>query len=155
MRKFAIAIHGGAGTILRSSMTAEKELSYKKALEDAIVAGETILVKGGRSMDAVEAAIRSLEDNPLFNAGKGAVFTNEGKHEMDASIMNGKNLMAGAVAGVQNIKNPISLSRAVMEKSEHVFLAGAGANEFAKKVNAEFMPDDYFFVQLRYDQLQQ
>ncbi|MDO8999460.1 MAG: isoaspartyl peptidase/L-asparaginase [Bacteroidota bacterium] len=155
MRKFAIAIHGGAGTILRSSMTAEKELSYKKALEDAIVSGETILIKGGRSIDAIEAAIRTLEDNPLFNAGKGAVFTNEGKHEMDASVMNGKDLMAGAVAGIQNIKNPISLARNVMDKSEHVFMAGLGAQEFAKKINAEFMPDDYFFVQMRYDQLQQ
>jgi beta-aspartyl-peptidase (threonine type) len=155
MRKFALAIHGGAGTILRSSMTAEKELAYKKALEDAMIAGEDLLIKGGRSMDAVEAAIRSLENNPLFNAGKGAVFTNEGKHEMDASIMNGKDLMAGAVAGVQNIKNPISLARAVMEKSEHVFMAGLGAQEFAKKINTEFMPDDYFFVQLRYDQLQE
>jgi len=155
MTKFAIAIHGGAGTILRTSMTPEKELDYKQGLQNALFAGETILKKGGTSFDAVEAAIRSLEDNPLFNAGKGAVFTNEGKHEMDASIMNGKDLMAGAVAGVQNIKNPISLARSVMEKSEHVFLAGAGANEFAEKVNAEFMPDDYFFVQLRYDQLQQ
>jgi beta-aspartyl-peptidase (threonine type) len=155
MRKFALAIHGGAGTILHSSMTAEKELSYKKALEDAITSGETILIKGGRSIDAVEAAIRSLEDNPLFNAGRGAVFTNEGKHEMDASLMNGKDLTAGAVAGVQNIKNPISLARGVMEISEHVFMAGLGAQEFAKKINAEFMPDDYFFVQMRYDQLQQ
>ncbi|MBL7912674.1 MAG: isoaspartyl peptidase/L-asparaginase [Bacteroidia bacterium] len=155
MRKFALAIHGGAGTILRSSMTAEKELAYKQALEDAIIAGESLLIKGGRSMDAVEAAIRSLENNPLFNAGKGAVFTNDGKHEMDASIMNGKDLMAGAVASVQNIKNPISLARAVMEKSEHVFMAGIGAQEFAKKINAEFMPDDYFFVQQRFDQLQE
>lgn len=155
MRKFALAIHGGAGTILRSTMTPEKELSYKKALEDAIIAGETILMKNGRSIDAVEAAIRTLEDNPLFNAGKGAVFTNEGKHEMDASLMNGKDLTAGAVAGVQNIKNPISLARGVMDKSEHVFMAGLGAQEFAKKINAEFMPDDYFFVQMRFDQLQQ
>jgi beta-aspartyl-peptidase (threonine type) len=155
MRKFALAIHGGAGTILRSSMTAEKELNYKKALEDAITSGEAILLKGGRSIDAVEAAIRTLEDNPLFNAGKGSVFTNEGKHEMDASLMNGKDLTAGAVAGVQNIKNPISLARGVMDKSEHVFMAGLGAQEFAKKINAEFMPDDYFFVQMRYDQLQQ
>lgn len=155
MRKFALAIHGGAGTILRSSMTAAKELEYKKALEEAITSGETILIKGGRSIDAVEAAIRTLENNPLFNAGKGAVFTNEGKHEMDASLMNGKDLSAGAVAGVQNIKNPISLARGVMDKSEHVFMAGIGAQEFAKKINAEFMPDDYFFVQMRYDQLQQ
>lgn len=155
MRKFALAIHGGAGTILRSSMTAEKELSYKKALQDAITSGESILAKGGRSIDAVEAAIRTLEDNPLFNAGRGAVFTNDGKHEMDASLMNGKDLSAGAVAGVQNIKNPISLARGVMERSEHVFMAGLGAQEFAKKINAEFMSDDYFFVQMRYDQLQQ
>ena len=155
MRKFALAIHGGAGTILRSSMTAEKELSYKKALEDAITSGESVLAIGGRSIDAVEAAIRTLEDNPLFNAGRGAVFTNERKHEMDASLMNGKDLSAGAVAGVQNIKNPISLARGVMERSEHVFMAGLGAQEFAKKINAEFMADDYFFVQMRYDQLQQ
>lgn len=155
MNSYAIAIHGGAGTILRTAMTPEKETAYKKALEDAIVAGETILQKGGRSIDAVEAAIRSLEDCPLFNAGKGAVFTNDCKHEMDASLMNGKDLTAGAVASIQNIKNPISLARAVMDKSEHVFMAGLGAQEFAKKVNAEFMPDDYFFVQQRYDQLQE
>jgi len=155
MNKYAIAIHGGAGTILRSTMTPEKETAYKKALEDAITAGETILKKNGTSLDAVEAAIRTLEDNPLFNAGKGAVFTNEGKHEMDASLMNGKDLTAGAVASVSNIKNPISLARAVMDKSEHVFLAGQGAMEFAKKNNIEFAPDEYFFVQLRYEQLQE
>jgi beta-aspartyl-peptidase (threonine type) len=154
MSHFAIAIHGGAGTILRSSMTPEKENIYKKGLENAILAGEIILKKGGSSLNAVEAAIRSLEDNPLFNAGKGSVFTNEGKNEMDASIMTGKDLMAGAVAGVQNIKNPISLARAVMEKSEHVFLSGLGAMEFAKKNNIEFMPDDYFFTEARYEQLQ-
>lgn len=155
MTKYAIAIHGGAGTILKSTMTTEKEQAYKSGLEDAINAGEAILKKSGTSIDAVEAAIRTLEDNPLFNAGKGAVFTNEGKNEMDASIMNGKNLMAGAVAGVSNIKNPISLAKAVMEKSEHVFLAGLGAIDFAKKMNIEFADDNYFFVQMRYDQLQQ
>ncbi len=155
MNPYAIAIHGGAGTILRSTMTAEKEAAYKKGLQDAIVAGEVILKEGGSSLDAVEAAIRSLEDCPLYNAGKGAVFTNEGKHEMDASIMEGKKLMAGAITGVRNIKNPISLAKAVMQKSEHVFMACEGAMEFAKKVNAELMPDDYFFVQLRYDQLQE
>ncbi len=154
MSKYAIAIHGGAGTILKSTMTAEKELAYKSALQDSINAGENILKSGGSSLDAVEFAIKSLENNPLFNAGKGAVFTNLGKNEMDASIMNGKDLTAGAVAGVTNIKNPISLARAVMEKSEHVFLAGLGALDFAKKVNAEFENDDYFFVQMRYDQLQ-
>lgn len=155
MTNYSIAIHGGAGTILRSSMTPEKETAYTRALEDAITDGETILKNGGTSLDAVEASIRSLENNPLFNAGRGAVFTHEGTHELDASIMNGKDLTAGAVAAVQNIKNPISLAKAVMQKSEHVFLAGAGAMQFAKYVGAELEPDDYFFVQMRYDQLQQ
>jgi L-asparaginase / beta-aspartyl-peptidase len=155
MTKYAIAIHGGAGTILKTSMTAEKELEYKTALLQAIQAGEVILKNGASALEAVEAAIVSLENNPLFNAGKGAVFTHDGKHELDASLMNGKDLMAGAVAGVQNIKNPISLARAVMQQSDHVFMAGLGAQAFAKKVGAPFMPDDYFFVQLRYDQLQQ
>lgn len=154
MNTYAIAIHGGAGTILKSTMTPEKEAAYTQALQDAINAGETVLKKGGTSFDAVELAIISLENNPLFNAGKGAVFTNTGKHEMDASIMSGKDLRGGAVAGVSNIKNPISLSRAVMEQSEHVFLAGSGAMDFAKKVNARFENDDYFFVQMRYEQLQ-
>ena len=153
MNKYAIAIHGGAGTILKSTMTPEKEHAYKSALQDAINAGEAILKQGGSSFDAVELAINSMENNPLFNAGKGAVFTNNGKNEMDASIMNGKDLRAGAVAGVTHIKNPISLARAVMEKSEHVFLAGEGAMEFAKKVNAQFENDEYFFVQMRYNQL--
>ena len=155
MSKYAIAIHGGAGTILKSTMTLEKETSYKKALEEAIIAGESILKKGGYAIDAVEAAILKLEDNPLFNAGKGDVFTHDGKHEMDASLMSGKDLMAGAVAGVSNIKNPVSLARAIMDKSEHVFLAGQGAMEFAKKNNIEFKPDEYFYVQMRYEQLQE
>lgn len=155
MKKFAIAIHGGAGTILRSMMTPEKEKNYKDGLQEAIVAGEVILQTGGSSLDAVEAAVRCLENNPLFNAGRGAVFTHDGKNEMDASIMNGLDLTAGAVAGVQNVKNPVSLAKAVMQQSEHVFMAGAGAMAFAKKVNAELMPDDYFFVQMRYDQLEQ
>ena len=154
MKQFAIAIHGGAGTILRETMTPEKEKNYKQGLQEAITAGEYILQHGGHSLDAVEAAIRCLENNPLFNAGKGSVFTNEGKNEMDASIMCGNDLRAGAVAGVQNVKNPITLARAVMEQSDHVFMAGSGAMEFAKKVNAEWMPDDYFFVQMRYDQLE-
>lgn len=152
MTKYAIAIHGGAGTILRAAMTPEKELAYRSALESAILSGENILKKGGDSVDAVEAAIQSLEDNALFNAGKGAVFNHEGKNELDASIMNGKNLMAGAVASIKNIKNPISLAKLVMDKSEHVFLAGSGAMDFAKKMEVPFMPDDYFFVQARYEQ---
>jgi beta-aspartyl-peptidase (threonine type) len=155
MHNYALAIHGGAGTILKSTMTPEKELAYKNGLQDAIEAGESILKSGGSAFDAVESAIIQLENNPLFNAGKGAVFTNTGTHEMDASIMNGKDLMAGAIAGVQGVKNPISLARAVMEKSEHVLLTGNGAMDFAKKVNAPFENEDYFFVQLRYDQLQQ
>ncbi len=146
MSKYAIAIHGGAGTILKSMMTPEKEQAYKQALEDAISAGEEVLKKKGHALDAVELAIRSLENNPLFNAGKGAVFTHDGKNEMDASIMNGKDLIAGAAAGVQNIKNPITLARAIMEKSEHVFMAGLGAQEFAKKNNIEFAPDEYFLL---------
>jgi beta-aspartyl-peptidase (threonine type) len=155
MHNYALAIHGGAGTILKSTMTPEKELAYKNGLQDAIEAGESILKSGGSAFDAVESAIIQLENNPLFNAGKGAVFTNTGTHEMDASIMNGKDLMAGAIAGVQGVKNPISLARAVMEKSEHVLLTGNGAMDFAKKVNAPFENEEYFFVQLRYDQLQQ
>jgi len=155
MQQYAIAIHGGAGTILKSTMTPEKELAYKTGLQDAIEAGESILKNGGSAFDAVESAIIQLENNPLFNAGKGAVFTNTGKHEMDASIMNGRDLMAGAVAGVEGVKNPISLARAVMEQSEHVLLTGNGAMDFAKKVNASFENEEYFFVQLRYDQLQQ
>lgn len=154
MSKYAIAIHGGAGTILKSTMTTEKEQAYKKALQNAINAGETVLKKDGRALDAVEMAIRSLEDNPLFNAGRGAVFTNNGKNEMDASLMNGNDLAAGAVAGVTHIKNPISLARGVMDKSDHVLLTGTGALEFAKKINAEFADDAYFFVQMRYDQLE-
>lgn len=155
MSSYSIAIHGGAGTISKSSMTPEKEQAYKNGLKDAIDAGESILKNGGSSFDAVESAIIQLENNPLFNAGKGAVFTHNGLHEMDASIMNGIDLMAGAVAGVKQIKNPISLARAVMEKSEHVLLTGNGAMEFAKLVNARFENDEYFFVQLRYDQLQE
>ena len=155
MNKFAIAIHGGAGTILRSSMTPEKEIEYKLGLKNAIMDGDNILAKGGNALDAVETAIRKLEDNPLFNAGRGAVFTSKGKNEMDSSIMEGSTLMAGAVTGINNIKNPITLARTVMQKSEHVFLSGLGAMEFAEKMKLEFAPDEYFFVQHRYDQLLQ
>lgn len=155
MNKYAIAIHGGAGTILKNTMTTEKEKAYLDALKNAIEAGETILKNGGSSLDAVEKAVRSLEDNPLFNAGKGAVFSNAGKNEMDASIMNGADLSAGAVAGISNVKNPISLAKGIMQKSEHVFLAGNGAIEFAHLIGSEFEEDAYFFEQMRFDQLQQ
>ncbi len=155
MNPYAIAIHGGGGTILRATMTPEKEAAYKKGLSDAIAVGEAILKKGGTSLDAVEQAIRSLEDCPLFNAGRGAVFTNNGKNEMDASIMNGKDLTAGAVSCVRNIKNPISLAKAVMENSEHVFLSGEGAMNFAKTLKLDMEPDEYFFVKERFEQLKQ
>jgi len=155
MSNYSIAIHGGAGTILKNVMTPEKEHAYSQALKEAIEAGEFILKNGGTAIDAVEIAVRSMEDNPLFNAGKGAVFTNLGKNEMDASIMDGNDLSAGAVAGISNIKNPISLAKAVMKKSEHVFLVGNGALDFAKEMNAQFEDDAYFFVQMRQDQLNQ
>ncbi|MBK7129243.1 MAG: isoaspartyl peptidase/L-asparaginase [Crocinitomicaceae bacterium] len=155
MSNYALAIHGGAGTILKSLMTPEKEQQYRLSLQEAIQAGEAILKSNGSALDAVEAAVRCLENNPLFNAGKGAVFTHDAKHELDASIMCGDTLEAGAVAGVQRIKNPISLARDVMEKSEHVLMCGEGAEQFAKSVNAVFETDEYFFVQARFDQLQE
>lgn len=155
MENFTIAIHGGAGTILRSSMTPEKESAYNNALTEALEAGFQTLASGKSALDAVEAAVISLENCPLFNAGKGAVFTHDGKHEMDASIMEGKHLNAGAVAGLKNIKNPVGLARLVMEKSEHVLLSGSGAEEFAKTLKVPFESDEYFFVQQRYDQLKE
>ncbi|MGZ3931069.1 MAG: isoaspartyl peptidase/L-asparaginase family protein [Bacteroidia bacterium] len=155
MSHHAIAIHGGAGTILRSVMTPEKESEYKSALKDAILAGEAILKQGGLALDAVTEAICRLEDNPLFNAGKGSVFTHDGKNEMDASIMDGKLLMSGALSGVRNIRNPIFLARTIMEKSDHVFLAGSGAADFAKIHGLKFEPDEYFFVEMRHQQLLQ
>lgn len=154
MSQYAIAVHGGASIIPRHNMTSQKEAAYKKGLKEAILEGERILKKKGHAVDAVEAAIKVLEDNPLFNAGKGAVFTNTGTNEMDAAIMCGENLTAGAVTGVRNIKNPISLARMVKDKSQHVFLTGLGAMEFALKNSVAFAPDEYFFVQERYDQLQ-
>jgi len=154
MNKIALAIHGGAGTILRSEMTTELEKEYRGGLENALRAGWEILSKNGSSLDAVEAAVVELENFPLFNAGRGAVFTHEGKNELDASIMDGKNLKAGAVAFVKNVKNPIKLARLVMEKTEHILLGGEGANEFAREMNVELAPDEYFFTEHRYLQLQ-
>ena len=155
MKKLALAIHGGAGTIIQSLMTAELEQEYRNALETALKVGWQILNKGGNALDAVEATVVELENFPLFNAGKGAVFTHEGKNELDASIMDGKNLKAGAIAFVRNVKNPIKLARLVMEKTEHCLLAGDGANEFAKQMQVEFETDDYFFTEHRYQQLLQ
>lgn len=152
--KYIMVIHGGAGTILKSKMTPEKEAAYKAVLTLALQKGYTILKAGKSSVDAVEAAIRVMEDSPLFNAGKGAVFTHEGRNEMDASIMNGKTLEAGAVAGVTTIRNPISAARAVMEKSEHVMLAGPGAEKFAKETGLEIVDPQYFRTEERWNSLQ-
>lgn len=152
--KYVMVIHGGAGTILKSTMTPEKEAAYTAALTKALETGYAAIKKGKSSLDAVEATIHILEDSPLFNAGKGAVFTNEGKNEMDAAIMDGSNLKAGSVAGVRVIKNPISAARAVMEKSEHVMMAGAGAEKFAKQAGLTIVDPSYFFTQERWDGLQ-
>ena len=153
MGKLVLAIHGGAGTILPSSMTDEKEKAYTSALEASLRAGYSLLEKGFSSLDAVAAAVVILEDCPLFNAGKGSVFTHDGTHEMDALIMDGRTLKAGAVAGVQNIKNPVVLARSVMEHSEFVFLSGKGAEDFAALMKITKEEADYFFNQFRYDQL--
>jgi beta-aspartyl-peptidase (threonine type) len=152
-QKIALAVHGGAGTIVKSSMTATLENSYKVALEEALLKGYAILKNGGSALDAVEVAVKFLEDCPLYNAGKGAVFTANGKHELDASIMNGKDLAAGAIAEVTNIKNPISAARAVMEKSGHVLLVGRGAEEFAKLHGLEAAAAEYFFTEERWKAL--
>jgi len=152
--KFGMVIHGGAGTIERSEMTPENEAAHRAGLEQALKAGSDILQRGGSSLDAVEAAIRVLEDNPLFNAGKGAVFTHEGTNELDASIMDGRTLSAGAVAALKHIRNPISLARLVMEKSPHVMLVGEGAEAFAKTKGVEFVDQKYFYTDERWQSLQ-
>ncbi len=151
-QKISLAIHGGAGTILKSEMTSEKEAAYLSALSNALHAGYAILEAGGTATDAVENAVMNLEDCPLFNAGKGAVFNSAGKHELDASIMDGKTLMAGAVGNVSLIRNPVHLARTIMEKSEHVYMSGSGAEEFARMNELMFENEEYFFDQFRYDQ---
>jgi len=152
MKKISIAIHGGAGTILKEDMTPELEDAHRKGLSEALGAGYAVLEKGGTALNAVKAAVVILEDNPLFNAGKGAVFTKKGLNEMDAAIMDGSTLDAGAIAGVRNIRNPVELAEEVMLHSGHVFLSGKGANEFAIKQGIKLEPDDYFYSQYRYDQ---
>ena len=148
-----LVIHGGAGTIKKENMTPETEKAYHDALKTALDSGYAVLKRGGKSTDAVIAAIKIMEDSPLFNAGKGAVFTNEGKNELDASIMDGSNLMAGAVAGVTTIKNPITAAFAVMTKSEHVMMVGKGAEKFAGEQGLEIVDPSYFFDSTRYKQL--
>ena len=153
-KKIGLVIHGGAGTIERGSMTAEKEREYRAGLERALTAGYEILKRGGSSLDATEAAVRVLEDDPRFNAGRGSVFTSAGTNEMDASIMDGKTLKAGAVGSVKQIKNPIGLARLIMEKSPHVMLDCAGAEAFAKANGIELVDQKYFFTQERWGALQ-
>jgi beta-aspartyl-peptidase (threonine type) len=152
MSTFTLAIHGGAGTILKEDMTPELESAYLEALENALNAGVAVLEEGGTSVNAIKAAIVVLEDNVLFNAGRGSVFTKKGVQEMDAAIMDGKSLDAGAVTGVRNVRNPIELAMEVMRNSNHVFLSGKGANDFAIKQGIKLEPDEYFFSQFRYDQ---
>ena len=152
MQKISIAIHGGAGTILKEDMTPAMEDAHRKGLSEALGAGYAVLENGGTALNAVKAAVVILEDNPLFNAGKGAVFTKKGLNEMDAAIMDGSTLGAGAIAGVRNIRNPVELAEEVMLHSGHVFLSGKGANDFAIKQGIKLEPDDYFYSQYRYDQ---
>ncbi len=152
MQKFSITIHGGAGTILKEDMTPDLEIAYKQGLEAALEAGYAVLAEGGSAVNAVKAAIVILEDNLLFNAGRGSVFTKKGVQEMDAAIMDGSTRNAGAIAGVRNVRNPIELAAEVMHNSNHVFLSGKGANDFAIKQGIKLEPDEYFFSQFRYDQ---
>ena len=152
--RLGFVIHGGAGVIKRGSLSPEKEAEYKKKLEEAVLAGYKALQEGKTSLDAVEIAIRMLEDSPLFNAGKGAVFTHDGINELDASVMNGKTQAAGAVAGLHKVKNPITLARAVMEKSPHVMMIGDGAEKFAAEQKIEIVDPKYFWTKERWDDLQ-
>lgn len=152
---FAIAIHGGAGALTRASLTPEREREYRAALAEALEAGRRVLAGDGSAVDAVTAAVRVMEDSPLFNAGKGAVFTSEGTHELDASIMEGAGLRAGAVAGVTTVRNPVEAARAVMEKSPHVLLAGRGAERFAKEQGLAIVDPAYFRVEERWRQFRE
>ncbi|MDB5267300.1 MAG: isoaspartyl peptidase [Hymenobacter sp.] len=152
---YALAIHGGAGTIARASLSPADEQLYRAALATALSTGYDMLRDGAAALDAVEAAVRSLEDCPLFNAGRGAVFTHEGHHEMDAALMSGHNKLAGAVTGVRQVQNPIRAARLVMEKTEHVLLGYPGADQLAREYELPMQPVEYFFTQHRYNQLQE
>jgi beta-aspartyl-peptidase (threonine type) len=154
LRPYGFVIHGGAGTLERSRMTAEREAAYRAALNQALLAGHAVLDRGGAGLDAVIAAITILEDSPLFNAGKGAVFTSAGTNELDASIMDGRTLKAGAVAGLKHIKNPIQLARMVMEQSPHVMMTGEGAETFARQQGVELVDEKYFYTEERWNTLQ-
>ena len=152
--KYGLVIHGGAGTIIKKNMSPEKEQAYSEKLKEALDKGYSVLENGGSSLDAVIAAINVMEDSPLFNAGKGAVLTEKGEAELDAAIMDGKTLMAGSVAGIKHIKNPINLARLVMEKSPHVMMIGDGAEEFAKQNNIELIDNKYFITEEKWQQYQ-
>jgi beta-aspartyl-peptidase (threonine type) len=152
--RWGIVIHGGAGVIQRESLSPEREAAVRAALTEALQAGHALLAQGGTSLDAVTAAIRVLEDSPFFNAGKGAVFNHDGKNELDAAIMNGRTREAGAVAGVRHVKNPITLARAVMEKSPHVMMIGDGAEAFARQQGVELVDESYFRTEERWESLQ-
>lgn len=152
--RLGFVIHGGAGVITRGSLTPEREKEFRARLEEAVLAGYKALQTGKSSMDAVEIAINIMEDSPLFNAGKGAVFTHDGKNELDASVMDGKTLAAGAVAGLRHVKNPITLARAVMERSPHVMMVGDGAEQFAREQKITLVDEKYFWTQHRWDALQ-
>lgn len=152
--EFGLVIHGGAGALVKGMYTPDEESEYKSKLNEALVKGYSVLKNGGSSLDAIEETIKILEDSPLFNAGKGAVFTNNGINELDAAIMDGANLNAGTIACVTRVKNPISLARAVMEKSEHVMMVGDGAEMFAEETGIELVDPAYFFTQKRWDSLQ-
>lgn len=154
MPQAVIAIHGGAGTITRAAMDANREREYTVALEQVLLAGQRVLAEGGSALDAVTEAVRLLEECPLFNAGKGAVLTHAGTYELDASVMDGATLNAGAVACVKRLRNPVLAARAVLEKSEHVLFAGEGAEAFAEAQGLELVAPEYYFTQARYDQWQ-
>ena len=154
-QEWAIVIHGGAGGMTKENLTPDLDKEYRASLQVALTAGKKILSEGGSALDAVEQTIRTMEDNPLFNAGKGAVFTHEGRNELDAAIMDGSNLAAGAVAGVTDIKNPITAARRVMTNSPHVMLSGSVASQFAKEQGLEIVPPSYFYTEKRFNELQE
>jgi L-asparaginase / beta-aspartyl-peptidase len=154
-QEWAIVIHGGAGAMSKDKMTHALDSAYSASLREALNVGKEILIAGGTALEAVEKTINVLEDNPLFNAGKGAVFTHDGRNELDAAIMDGSNLAAGSIAGVTDIKNPITAARYVMTNSPHVMLTGAGASQFAKEQGLEIVPPEYFRTERRYNELQE
>ena len=152
MAQFTMVIHGGAGTILKKDMTSELEVAHIKGLEEALLAGYAVLEEGGTAINAAKAAVVVLEDNVLFNAGRGSVFSKKGVQEMDAAVMDGASIKAGAVAGVRNVRNPVELATEVLHHCDHILISGKGANDFAIKQGIKLEPDEYFFSQFRYDQ---